>query len=170
MRPGMIAEIGAITATIGGRCWLYSGHIKLKWSSVGCYKHQTSGGVFIIMWSWAPLIHCTKVALVLHSTYFFIIARKNVILHLPINSKQIETNIWKSASYKRFPWFGAVLYNISIPWEIIGWVIQKKSAYLFCNDFSQGSKNLSTGGLGSKIWLIFGLYMYDAFMDIDLDG
>ena len=43
-------------------------------------------------------------------------------------------------------------------------------AYLICNDFSQGTKNLSTGGLGSKIWLIFGLYMYDAFMDIDLDG
>ena len=92
MRPGTIAETGAITASKGGRCWLYSEHKKLKWNSVGCYKHQISGGVFIIMWSPAPLIHCTKVALVLHSTYCFIIARKNDILHLPINSKQTETN------------------------------------------------------------------------------
>ena len=100
MTPGMIAETGAITAPKGGRCWVCSGHIKLKWSSVGCYKYQTSGGVFIIMWSSAPLIHCTKVGLVLHSTYFFIIASKNVILHLPINSKQTETNTQKSASLR----------------------------------------------------------------------
>ena len=30
MRPGMIVETGAITTPKGGRCWLCSGHIKLK--------------------------------------------------------------------------------------------------------------------------------------------
>ena len=53
MKLGMLLVIAHIRG-----CWLYAGHKKIE-----VELSSTSGGVVITKWSWAPLIHCTKVPL-----------------------------------------------------------------------------------------------------------
>ena len=57
---------------------------KLKWSS-------TSGGVFIMMWSWATLTHCTKVPLLCNVLRTEIFANLHVFQQI-LHNKMQETD------------------------------------------------------------------------------